>query len=469
MSKKGIQRDPPKHYPKNPRKITPTQLHELEVSLRELGDLSGIIFNRATSHLVGGNQRTKILKFSWDDVEIIEHYNKPDQQGTVAWGFITWEGSRYNFREVHWPPEIEDRANIVANKLGGEWDNAILKEFFTVEQLKLWGFNRQDLRWLNERNAFKHDDQVFNSLKIHTDPGDFYELNDHRILCADATDPAAWRQMTAGRIIDATITDPPYNVNYHDRSHHSKQIVNDNMPDAEYLEFLNSWLILATEYMAPGAAWYLFHPDSRGEIFRRSIREAGNYLAQVLIWVKNHHVRGHADYHWKHEPILYAFKQKPELEAALIKWLKENAGDTYQIFEQAHEAILYGWRKGAPHIWMSDRKQQTVLDFDKPLASREHPTMKPVALIEYLINNSTFEKAIVCDCFIGSGSTIIAADKQGRTCLGMELEPRHVDSAIIRWVQHRKKTNQPWQVKRNGKKVNEIWVHGDKETQPAGG
>lgn len=149
--------------------------------------------------------------------------------------------------------------------------------------------------------------------------------------------------------------------------------------------------------MKPGAAFYIFHADSKGEVFRNACALAGLKIRECLVWVKNVMTLGRQDYQWKHEP------------------------------------CLYGWKDGASHSWYSDRKQTTVLEFDKPSANREHPTMKPVPLIAYLIGNSSKKGDTVLDCFGGSGSTLIACEQLERKCLMMELDPHYCDVIIARW------------------------------------
>ena len=149
--------------------------------------------------------------------------------------------------------------------------------------------------------------------------------------------------------------------------------------------------------MDDGAAFYVFHADSKGDVFRNALSAVGLTVRECLVWVKNSMVLGRQDYQWKHEP------------------------------------CLYGWKDGAAHKWYSDRKQTTVLEFDRPTANREHPTMKPIPLIAYLISNSTKAGDVVLDVFGGSGTTLLACEKLGRTCWTMELDPHYCDVILQRW------------------------------------
>ena len=150
-------------------------------------------------------------------------------------------------------------------------------------------------------------------------------------------------------------------------------------------------------FRSPGAVFYIWHTDSEGFNFRGACRDVGWKVRQCLIWKKNSLVMGRQDYHWQHEP------------------------------------CLYGWRDGAAHLWASDRKQTTVLEFDRPSRNDIHPTMKPVDLIEYTICNNTNRKDLVLDIFLGGGSTLIACETSGRKCRGVELDPKYVQAVIQRW------------------------------------
>lgn len=174
-------------------------------------------------------------------------------------------------------------------------------------------------------------------------------------------------------------------------------IKNDATSDSELEQLILDASVLAKKYLAPGAAFYMFHADSKGGIFRNAVSNAGLVIRECLVWVKNTMVLGRQDYQWKHEP------------------------------------CLYGWNDGAAHSWYSDRKQTTVLEFDKPSRNAEHPTMKPIGLIAYLIGNSTKTNDVVLDTFGGSGSTLMACEQLDRTCYTMELDPKYVDVIIQRW------------------------------------
>lgn len=193
------------------------------------------------------------------------------------------------------------------------------------------------------------------------------------------------------------LTDPPYNVAYEGGTKEKLTIQNDSMGNDQFRQFLRDAFVTADSVMKAGAVFYIWHADSEGYNFRGAINDAGWKVRQCLIWKKSTLVMGRQDYHWKHEP------------------------------------CLYGWKDGSGHLWASDRKQTTILEFDKPSRNGEHPTMKPVALFEYQMLNNTKGGDIVLDLFGGSGTTLIAAEKNGRVSYLMELDPKYCDVIIKRW------------------------------------
>ena len=452
------------HYRYNPRKITSRQRTELGTALDELGDLSGVVLNRRTNQLVGGNQRSDIFDLNECEIILVLVNDEPDRQGTISIGFIKWKDALYNYREVDWDEATEAKANIVANKLGGDWDHAVLQEHFDAKDLLQWGFNKSELKWINKLEAFEgnEDDQVPKPAReLHTKLGDIYTLNEHRLICGDSTKPETYEKLFRKLLADSVVTDPPYNVAYNKGKVDRMTIANDDMPDANFQDFLFDFYSQATDHLRPGGSWYIFHADSNGHHFRNEFLETGNYLAQCLIWVKDQAVMGRNDYHWQHEPVLYGFKPDPEHVARMIELLQQHDPEgNLQLYHCEHQPILYGWRKGAAHQWNSDRSQKTVLNFPRPRHNDLHPTMKPVGMLEYLISNSTTPGQLVADPFLGSGSTMIAADKQERICYGIELTPGHCDDIVRRWVLHRQEKDLPFKVKRNNRLITkEKWLY----------
>lgn len=255
------------------------------------------------------------------------------------------------------------------------------------------------------------EDEVPEDVTCRCKPGDVWQLGRHRVMCASATDPEAVAILRGGALADMLLTDPPYGValGHHGRPSEAKQlhrrqdglvIENDSWDsDEDFRRFLESAFRCSLDAMRPGAAFYIFHADSKALPFRQASEDAGMTVRECLIWNKNAITLGRQDYQWKHEP------------------------------------CLYGWKDGAAHSWHSDRKQATVLDFDRPARSDEHPTMKPIPLLAYLIGNSSNEGDTILDPFGGSGSTLIACEQTGRTCLTMDIDPHYCDVILSRWEQ----------------------------------
>ena len=248
--------------------------------------------------------------------------------------------------------------------------------------------------------------------------GDIYQLGRHRLMCGDSTNIENVKQLVGGAQIDLLLTDPLYNVNYEGNA---GKIKNDNMEDTAFRKFLTDAFVCAWTVMKPGAAFHIWHADSEGYNFRGACRDAGFKVRQCLIWVKNALVLGRQDFQWKHEPCLYGEKALP-------------VGETAEYEDEDHEPCLYGWKDGK-HYWFKNRKQTTILEFDKPLKSAEHPTMKPIKMFDYEIKCNTKESENVLDLFSGSGTTLMACEQDGRNAYCMEFDPKFVDVIINRWEQ----------------------------------
>lgn len=227
--------------------------------------------------------------------------------------------------------------------------------------------------------------------------GDVWQLGRHRLMCGDSTVLADVEKLMDGQLADMLLTDPPYNVAYEGKTKEKLTIENDSMDNDSFRQFLVDAFTNADTVMKAGAVFYIWHADSEGYNFRGACFDIGWKVRQCLIWKKNTMVMGRQDYHWKHEP------------------------------------CLYGWKEGASHLWASDRKQTTIIEWDRPTKADIHPTMKPIGLFDYQIKNNTKGDDIVLDLFNGSGTTIMACEHNGRIARCMELDPRYVDATIKRW------------------------------------
>lgn len=280
-----------------------------------------------------------------------------------------------------------------------EWDHEMLRQLSEEHDLTPWFEDDELLAEIlePEQGNTDPDDVPEPPEEPITKPGDLWILGNHRLLCGDSTDTTALERLMAGANADLWLTDPPYNVNYEGKTSDALKIQNDSMKDGEFRQFLHDVYVAANCFLRAGAVFYIWHADSEGYNFRGAASDVGWKVRQCLIWLKSSLVMGRQDYQWKHEP------------------------------------CLYGWTEGAAHYWGSDRKQTTILEFDKPRRNGEHPTMKPVELFEYQMANSTKQGDIVLDSFGGSGTTMIAAERIHRKARIMELDPAYCDVIVKRW------------------------------------
>lgn len=303
---------------------------------------------------------------------------------------------------------------IKDNVQAGNWDwDELANGDWEVEELQDWGVDcsfltdTEPVEEMPERKETEDDEYDENEHEIEAKCklGDIWQLGRHRLMCGDSTDASQVAKLLGGTNIQLYLTDPPYNVAYgYDGAAtegHRKDglvVLNDKMDNDKFEEFLTNAFNAANANMEKGASFYIFHSDGYSYWFRKAlINTVDLELRENLIWVKNSMVLGRQDYQSRHEP------------------------------------CLYGWKKGSSHNWFSDRKQTTVMEFDRPTKSVEHPTMKPIPLFAYLIQNSSQEGWNVYDSFGGSGTTIMACEQLGRNGFSMELDPHYCDVIINRW------------------------------------
>ena len=321
--------------------------------------------------------------------------------------------------------EVKEYA-IISNTHAGEFDFEILDlEFADIEIAEL-GFeiegwddwkNKQDTLLAGEAKEDDFDVPVGGS---ETDivEGDIFEIGQHRLLCGSSTQTDTWKRLMGDELADLVITDPPYNVAKEggDTMNHNRtgmKIKNDEMSDGNFYQFLYDFYTALGSFTKSGGVWYVWHADREVVNFRKAMADAGIMPKQGLIWNKSRLVPGRQDYQWIHEP------------------------------------CLYGWKEGAAHGWYNDRKQTTVLNFDRPQRNAEHPTMKPIPLIAYQMGNSSKAGDVVADGFGGSGTTMVAAHQTNRRCRMMELDPRYCQVIIDRM----RKLEPGITILKNGKKI----------------
>jgi methylase len=303
--------------------------------------------------------------------------------------------------------------NVALNKITGAWNEELLADLMVDLQdadfnLDLTGFEAPEIDQLFSKvhnKEVKEDDfDVDGELTKPTisKQGDIWNLWKHRVICGDSTKPETYQLLLGDKKANLIVTDPPYNVNVEETA---GKIKNDDMSDADFYQFLFNMFVNVEQSMEDDASIYVFHADTEGLNFRRAFKDAGFYLSGCCVWKKNALVLGRSPYQWQHEP------------------------------------VLYGWKQKGKHQWFSDRKQTTIWEYDRPKSSKEHPTMKPVQLMAYPIQNSSMRGTLVLDPFLGSGSTLIAADQTGRICYGIELDEKFVDVIVKRYMEATEKTD----------------------------
>ena len=301
----------------------------------------------------------------------------------------------------------EKALNIALNKITGEWDEQMLADLLTDLKeadydLDYTGFEAPEVEQLfsniYDKKVKEDDFDVDKELQqpCFSQIGDLWLLGKHRVICGDSTGEEIYTRLMDGQLANLVLTDPPYNVDVEETA---GKIMNDNMGDQEFYNFLLSAYRCMHANLADDGSIYVWHADTEGINFRTAFKDAGFYLSGCCIWVKNSLVLGRSPYQWRHEP------------------------------------CLFGWKQKGKHQWYGDRKQTTVWEYDKPRSSKDHPTMKPVQLMSYPIKNSTMTNGVVLDPFLGSGSTLIACCETDRVCRGIELDPKFVDCIVKRYIE----------------------------------
>lgn len=369
--------------PYNPRKMPDEQMQRLMRGIEEFGVVDPIIVNQRTCLIVGGHQRVEAAKRLGLETVPVVHVNLD--------------------------PERERALNLALNKISGEWDVDALKGILgelndAVLDLDLTGFSDDEIAALLDEGPLAvalgdPDDapEVDEAVEPITKPGDLIVLGRHRLLCGDSTSLADLERLMGGGLADLVWTDPPYGVSYEGKTKDALTIENDDLTEGQLESFLTDALGNAAENCRAGAAWYVAAPAGPLHLVFAQVLHRLGIWRQTINWVKNTFALGRSDYHYRHEP------------------------------------IFYGWKPGAGHYFVNDRTQDSIWEFDKPSRNGEHPTMKPVPLIERAINNSSKKGEVVLDPFGGSGSTLIACEGTGRDCRTMDLDPRYCDVIVARW------------------------------------
>jgi DNA modification methylase len=363
---------------KNPRVIKDDKFRKLVQSIREFPDMLNkrplICFTDVDKKYVvlGGNMRLKAAQ----------------EIGLKEMPIILADD---------WTQEQKDEFLIKDNVGFGEWDWDQLANEWDADLLDKWGLDIPNF----DKEVLEAEEDDFDTTPPEipvTVLGDLYEIGEHRLLCGDSTQTDTFQKLMQGELADMVVTDPPYNVAYEGKTKDALTIDNDNMGNDDFYKFLYDFYSALTTTVKKGGAIYVWHASSEIINFGKAMVDAGWLLKQQLIWVKNSMVMGRQDYQWKHEP------------------------------------CLYGWLKGDSHKWYSDRKQTTVINFDRPNRNSEHPTMKPIGLFGYQIENSSKVGDLVIDAFAGSGTTMIACHQLKRKARVIEFDPKYCDVIVNRMI-----------------------------------
>ena len=377
--------------PSNPRRIDDTELDALTESIRAFGFVDPVIGRRKDQRVIGGHQRLLAARrLGLQTVPVI---------------FVDLDD------------DLAHLLKLALNRISGDWDEDLLARVLAdlndgQLDLRLTGFGDDELKTLlrklhtREKRAQAEDfdvDAVFDEMEkraAQTKPGDLWQLGEHRLLCGDATSRDDVARLLDGAPAAMVFTDPPYNVGLGDhggqaRGRRKRRIAGDAMPPAEWDAFCRGW---AEHLVAKGSgALYVCMSIKEWPTVSHLLAEAGAHWSDTIIWAKDRFVLGRSDYQRQDEPL----------------W--------------------YGWPDGAKRQWHGGRDQGDVWEIARPQDSPAHPTQKPLALVERAIENSSQPGDTVLDLFLGSGTTLIACERTGRVCRGMEIDPRYVMTAVRRW------------------------------------
>ena len=373
-------------YERNPRTHSEAQVDQIAASMVEFGWTNPILIDENAGILAGHGRLLAARKLGLAEVPVIrfEHLSEAQKRAYLI-------ADNQLALQAGWSEEL------LAQELAWLRDESF--------DLDLIGFDATELERLlaiadGEAESDGAEDEVPEPPEDPVSkPGDLWVLGNHRLLCGDATVLADAERVLDRQLADMTFTDPPYNVDYANspkdklRGKH-RPILNDNLGGGFEAFLLEACVNILS--VTKGAC-YICMSSSELDTLPKAFRQAGGRWSTFVIWAKNTFTLGRADYQRQYEP------------------------------------ILYGWKDGNDHYWCGARDQGDVWFFDKPVKNDLHPTMKPVALVERAIRNSSKSRDIVLDPFGGSGSTLIACQKTGRQARLMELDPNYVDTIVLRW------------------------------------
>ena len=390
----------------NPRAATKKEAQELKKSLERFGFVEPVLVNSAENRkniIIGGHFRVRTAK-ELGIRKIPVHFVE-----------ITSE-------------KKERELNLRLNKNLGHWDTNLLAEF-DENLLMDVGFTEEEIGEIfTEVDSDDREDVVPDVPEEPTAQlGEMWKLGSHTIMCGDSTNADHVARLMGEARADMIFTDPPYNINYKGSGKNtSNTIKNDHMAKSSFTEFLNKVFAQYRAYIKNEGSMYVFHSTSTQAQFEDSITRSGFEVKNQLIWNKPAASLGWGDYRWKHEPFFYC-----TVRGKKQKFYGDRKFSTVWDFQKSERELL-AWAKKMKRLEQSG--QTTVWSMRRDnLNDYVHPTQKPVELIEYALQNNSKMGDTVMDLFLGSGSTLIAAEKKERVCFGMELDPKYIDVIIKRW------------------------------------
>lgn len=407
----------------NPRKLTEKQAGDIRKSLEKFDVADPLIIN-TTGTIIGGHQRVKVLS----DLGVTEvDVRVPDRELSL---------------------EEEKELNLRLNRNSGEWDWEKLADF-DIDFLKAVGFDDKELDKLMGIQNHGDDDfaleEELSKSGERVKMGDIWELGNHKLICGDSTDPSTYLRLMGDEKASLIFTDPPYNIGYEGGMNTHGQnkremIKNDKMAKGDFYTFLKAFIDAAMEYS--DGCWYICMSSQELDTLKRAFEEGGGHWQSFIIWIKNTFTLSRSDWQNMYEPILYGWKNgikshyfvgwrdEPNVweDVSKMKAEYKNGKTTIRVGEFQFE--LEGKVEGK----VCRKKDETdIWREKKPTKSSDHPTMKPIALVERAVLASSKRGAIVLDPFCGSGTTLIACENLNRHCRAIEMDEKYAEVIIRRW------------------------------------
>lgn len=393
-----------KPYAQNAKKHPQYQIEQIKASILAFGNNDPIAIDENNVIIEGHGRYLALKALGYHEVPVIK---------------------------LHHLSEDQKRAYILAHNkitLNTDFDINILKDELTnIIDIDMapFGFS------VNLLSSPLTPDEETKETKEPTDEeitiqvGDLYQCGNHRVLCGDSTNPDHLRKLVEEQTIDLYVTDPPYNVAYEGKTKDALTIQNDQMEASAFQDFLTDAFQTVDPFLKPGGSFYIWHADSERLNFSQALKRTGWLEKQTLIWAKDTFVLGRQDYQWQHEPCLYGWKPGSGhyfISDFSQSTILENSLETKS--KQELIALIKSYQAKQP---------TSILRVNRPTRNEDHPTMKPIALLERLIRSSSKQGENILDSFAGSGSTLLACERLGRTCYALELDPKYVTVILKRF------------------------------------